>query len=114
MARLFSLNSAKNTECNNLTVHEFRISSPARVDIDDIPEYIRQDNPLRAESFIDELYKKILQITERPLSFPTKAEISPATRATLHGKYLILFTLNNDLIDITRVVHGARNLENLF
>ena len=82
--------------------------------MDSIAEFIRRDNPERAESFIGELVEKIETIAERPLSFPARPEIGEHLRSAVHGNYLIIFRLTNDEVIIQRVVHGARDLEGLF
>jgi toxin ParE1/3/4 len=94
-------------------VTEFRISRSASTDIDSIAEYIAQDNPDRAATFIEELYQKLLVVAERPLSFPIREEISPTIRSAHHGKYLIFFKVNAKIIDILRILHGSRDFENL-
>jgi toxin ParE1/3/4 len=86
----------------------------ARNDIDGISDYISQDNPRRANSFIEEIYHKIQVIAERPLSFPTREDVSTGLRSALHGNYLILFRIVDDEIHISRVVHGSRDLDSLF
>ncbi len=94
-------------------MYPFLISQNAWADIDDIAGYISQDNPARAETFIDELYAKVIQIAERPLSFPLKPEIAPAIRSALYGKYLILYKTEDETVYVMRIVHGARDLQNL-
>ncbi len=83
-------------------------------DIDDIAAYIQQDNPLRAQSFTEEMSDKISVIAERPLSFPNRDDLSQGLRAALIGKYIILFSLNETEVHIIRVVHGARDVNSMF
>jgi toxin ParE1/3/4 len=83
-------------------------------DIDDIAAYIQQDNPARAESFVVEISAKIGAIAERPLSFPARDDIETGLRSALHGNYLIFFIIRTSEIEILRIVHGARDLGNLF
>jgi toxin ParE1/3/4 len=91
-----------------------RIRRLASNDIDDIAAYISQDNPLRAESFTDEISKKIMTIAERPFSFPARDDLMIGLRSALIGNYLILFMVEGNEVDIIRVVNGARDLEGLF
>jgi len=92
----------------------FHITPAAQADMDAIGEFIRPDNPVRAESFIEELAARIETIAERPLSFPACPDLGPGLRSALHGNYLIVFLFDNDEVVIARVVHGARDIESLF
>ena len=83
-------------------------------DIDDIAAYIQQDNPSRAQSFTEEISNKIAVIAERPLSFPNRDDLSLGLRAALIGKYIILFSMNENEVEIIRVVHGTRDVNRMF
>ena len=93
-------------------VHREPVRWPGQCD-NAVADFIKRDNPIRAETFITELTAKFATICERPLSYPARNEIYPGLRSALHGKYLILFLAMEDEVDIARVVHGARDLEEL-
>lgn len=92
----------------------FRIRPAAYADMDSIADFIRRDNPARAESFAEELARKIEAVAERPLSFPARPELDRGIRSALHGSYLILFRFEGAEVEIVRVLHGARDIEGLF
>ena len=48
-------------------------SEAARYDLLRIGDYIAEDNPLRALTFIDELEDRCLQLEHHPLSYPILA-----------------------------------------
>ena len=85
-----------------------------RDDLLTIGTYIAEDNPVRAESFVDELEDTARQAAERPRSFPARDEISAGLRAAIQGRYLLLFRELDDEVRIVRVVHGARDLRAMF
>lgn len=89
---------------------KFRISGQAAREIRGIGEYIARDNPERANSFIDELYARVREIAERPLSFPSRADLATDLRCALHRPYLIMFRIRDDTVDIVHVIHGARDV----
>lgn len=95
-------------------MNAFRITGAASADLDAIGDFIRRDNPVRADSFVDELASRIEVVAERPLSFPARPEIARGVRSAVYGSYLILFRFEDDEVVILRVVNGARDLENLF
>jgi toxin ParE1/3/4 len=94
--------------------HKYRVLPQALRDLDAIADYILDDDPSRAISFVDELWARFRQITERPLSFPSRPDLAPGLHSALHGNYLIVFLIDNEEVVIARVVHGARDIENLF
>ena len=90
------------------------VSDRAEADLADIADYISLDNPRRALSFADELEARFDDICERPMSFPARPEWGVDKRSAVHGRYVIIFRANDDDIEILRVVHGARDLDELF
>ena len=82
----------------------------ARADLIEIGDFIAQDNPGRALSFLAELEAKMLQTAERPESFPARDDVHEGLRSARHGRYLIFFLDAGDEVRIVRVLHGARDL----
>ncbi|QZH75667.1 MAG: type II toxin-antitoxin system RelE/ParE family toxin [Erythrobacter sp.] len=92
----------------------FRIRQAAIDDLDSIGAFIRQDNPLRAETFIIEIIDRIETIAVRPRSFRSRDDLWPGLRSALYGKYLVLFVIADGTVEVVRVVHGSRDLDALF
>jgi toxin ParE1/3/4 len=90
------------------------LSPAARDDLLTIGLYIAEDNPTRAESFVAELEAKARQISEWPSRFPARDGISPGLRAAIHGAYLLLFRELDNEVRVVRILHGARNLPQIF
>lgn len=86
------------------------VSARARLDLFEIEVFISRDNPLRAETFVEELVGKFDTIAERPRSFPIWHRNLPDYRVARHEKYLILFSLFDNSPRIERVLHGARDI----
>lgn len=86
----------------------------AERDLEEIADYIAQDNPRRALSFIAELRAHCARIADAPLAFPARAELSPRLRASAHGRYVIFFRPSSSGILIVRILHGARDLPRQF
>jgi toxin ParE1/3/4 len=85
----------------------------AAVDLEAIADYIGQDNPKRALSFTRELVARCKRIALQSRAFPPRDEFGSGIRAAVHGSYLILYAERNDRLVIERIVHGARDLDNL-
>lgn len=85
--------------------------STAYRDIDLIAEYIAQDSIDRAALFVI----KLMNYTEKLETYPRTGRMIPeindeSCRELFFGSYRIMYRiLENDDINITGVVHGARN-----
>lgn len=79
-----------------------------------IARTIGRDNPRRATTFLDELYDACRDIGEFPLAHaPLPDRPAAGIRRKVHGNYLILYRLRTDTVEILRLVHGARDYEQL-
>ena len=83
-------------------------------DLEAIADWIAQDNPRRAVTFIREIHETFLRIGEGPLLYQLRPEIGEDARAAIVGRYLILFWTDGQFVRIERVVFGGRNLPPLF
>lgn len=87
-----------------------RISHFIESDLNDIAEYIAQDNPQRALTVIEDIEARFLEISMNPLIYQLRPEIGPAARLVTVGSYAILFRVVEDMVQIERVVYGGRDL----
>jgi toxin ParE1/3/4 len=94
-------------------VSAYRLRPKAADDLEQIAAFIARDNTARALSFIEELIAVCARIGESPKAFPRRDDLAKGLRQAVHGRYLILFTLDSEGVVIERVVHGARRLEDL-
>jgi plasmid stabilization system protein ParE len=83
-------------------------------DLENIGDYIAQDNPARAVSFIREIRSKIVQIGRQPLLHQLRPEIGEGARLAVVGRYVLLFRIVDETVRIERVVFGGRDLTALF
>jgi plasmid stabilization system protein ParE len=90
------------------------LTQAALADLRDIGHWIALDDPDRAISFVQELADKCLGLADRPLLYPQAPEAGEGLRKRRHGRYLILYRVARDRIEILHVVHGARNYRELF
>lgn len=67
------------------------ISPLAVQDLESIGDWIAKDNPIRALSFIEELYQKCLLIADSPTLYAERPEILPGLRSCAYGRYLLFF-----------------------
>ena len=86
------------------------VSSFVESDLDAIADYIAQDNPKRALSFMREIRAQILELGHRPLHFRIRTELEEEARIAWVGRYGILFRIHDDAVRIERVVYGTHDL----
>lgn len=89
-------------------------SPAAESDLDDIWYHIALDNPSAADRTIDKLRQRLEQLTAFPESGRARPDIAPNARSLTVGNHIALYRLSDRGLEIVRVVHGARDLTDLF
>ncbi len=83
-------------------------STEAESDLEQIADYIAQDNPRRALSFIRELRSKCADLVESPNSFALVPRYERhGIRRCVHGNYLIFYRVETAKVVIVHILHGA-------
>jgi toxin ParE1/3/4 len=84
----------------------------AEEDLEGIGDWIAQDNPVRAASFVTELRRACLAIGRAPRSYPFVDQVrDPLLRRRVYGSYLIFYDIGTAAVEILHVLHGARDYE---
>ena len=88
------------------------LTEEARSDLEQIGDYIAQDNPVRAASFVQELIDKARQLGELPSGFPLLPRYERiGIRRRTHGNYAIFYRVETDRVSVIHILHGARDYE---
>jgi len=89
------------------------VTESAYVDLEDIENYISLDSPAIARKFIAKIFDRIEVLYETPLFGKQVPEIGDRSiRELLLNKYRIIYKIvDEEHINILRVVHGARLLD---
>jgi plasmid stabilization system protein ParE len=90
------------------------LSQAAIADLRDIGHWIALDHPERAVTFVQELARKCAELGEAPLPYPLAPEAGEGVRKRRHGRYLILYHVGAEAVEVLHVVHGMRAYRNLF
>jgi toxin ParE1/3/4 len=89
-----------------------RFSAKAKSDLLEIGLWIAQDNPARAESFVDEIENACARLADAPRAFPLlPGHETSGIRRRPHGSYLVLYVIGIEAVEIVRILHGARDYE---
>lgn len=77
--------------------------------VDDIADFIAQDNPTRATSFVQELKDAVTKLQVHPGM--GRAGRVPGTRElVLHKNHIAIYRVRGDDVEILRLHHVAQNL----
>lgn len=89
------------------------LTRQAEHDLEDIADYIAEDNPRRALSFVRELRERCMSLTDFPLAFPLIPRYEHfGVRHRVHGNYQIFYRVveESQRVEVLHVIHSARNL----
>ena len=89
----------------------FWISPLAEQDLEAIGDFIAQDNPHRALTFIAELRNQCAKIAASPKACRLRSKLGDNIRSFAYGNYVIFFQESPDSLCIVRVLHGAMDIE---
>jgi len=95
-------------------VSQLRISPRVSSDLIEIWSYIADDSVANADAFIDKLYQAIQVLARQPGSGRHREELAPGIQSFPFGRYIIFYRVVAGAVEIVRVLHGARDIENIF
>ena len=81
--------------------------------MDDIWLHIAADDPAAATRMIERLAAGVARLADFPESGRARPEIGMGARSIVVGRYLVLYRVNGEYVDIVRVIHGAREITGL-
>jgi len=88
------------------------LTAAAEADLEAIGDYIAQDNPARALSFVQELSRSCLELADMPEAWPIVQRYERhGIRRRVHGRYLIFYRVAEDRIVVLHVLNGAMDVE---
>ena len=98
------------------TKHRLRYLPVAQDDLVSIFDYIAQDSPNRALSFVEKLDRRIGLLEQQPFlgRVPRQPKLREyGYRVLIVGTYLVFYIIRGQTIEVHHVVHGSRNLDHL-
>src|SRR3972149_1337745 len=88
----------------------------AEQDLLSIHDWIANDNPRRASSFVEELDKRISKLASHPYLgvVPRHPRLKESGyRVLIIDSYLAFYKVRGSTVQIHRVVHGSRHLDSI-
>jgi len=92
----------------------FRFLPLARRDLNEIWEYIAQENLDAAERLVERIEELCALLAERPQLGRRREELAPGLRSFPAGSYFIFYQPIADGIEVVRVLHASRDIDSLF
>jgi toxin ParE1/3/4 len=96
-------------------VRKLRVSTKAESDLVDIVASLSDYSERAAQRLTDAVVETYDTLVEFPLLGPACDQIKPGWRFfSVDGNYLIFYRVTDESVDILHVVHGMRDLVNLY
>lgn len=89
-------------------------SPAAKNDVDGILSYIAKDKPGAAVRFAAKLRARCVPLARNPFVGEDCSLLRPRMRRVTYAGYLIFFRVDDETVEIIRVIHGARDWSELF
>jgi toxin ParE1/3/4 len=92
---------------------KLRFSKVARADLHGIATYIARDKPEAARKWLEKIKAKCRLLTDRAQIGELRPDLGSGIRITLVGSYVIYFRHLGSVVEIARVIRGARDVKDL-
>ena len=90
------------------------VSPRAEADLQEIWLTIALDNQRAADGVLRRIAAKLDRLARFPEMGVQRPEIAPSARMLVEGNYLILYEEMPEGVEVVRILHGARDLTDLF
>ena len=94
-------------------MQRYRLTTQAEADVSEIWLYIAMDNIEAADRVVDRFTQTLQRIADHAGIGTDREEYRPGLRSFPVGNYVIFYHEIKDGIEVFRVLHGARYLEDL-
>jgi toxin ParE1/3/4 len=91
-------------------MNQYRVSTEARSDLDEIWLYIALDNPDAADKYIRVIVSRFSTLASMPQMGRERSELSPGLRSFVVGHHVIFYRLFDGGVEVARVLDGVRDL----
>ena len=95
-------------------MNRFSLRPEAVSDLENIEEYIAQDDIDQALSFIERLFETMSLLATQPGMGRARPELRANVRSFPVGQYVVFYEPTPGAIDVLRVLSGARDVDALF
>ena len=90
-----------------------KFANRARKDLQEIHDFIAEDNEAAAERVIKSLETRCRDLVDMPNVGRKREELAPEVRSVTEGNYVILYRGTASGIYVARVLHAKQDIENM-
>jgi toxin ParE1/3/4 len=91
-----------------------RVTRAARNDLLAIGKWLSERDPVAARSTLETLRQRINMLSQHPEIGRKRIDLAPELHAFVVRPYLILYRLEEDTLNVVRIIDGRRDLAKLF
>ena len=95
-------------------MNNYKFSRKAEQDLEDIWVYIAQQNQLAADKQIAQILNRLPMLAQFPDMGKTRNDLLQGIKSFPIKPYVIYYSKISDGVEIVRVLHQSRDIENLF
>jgi toxin ParE1/3/4 len=95
-------------------VNRITFTEDAIQDLQDIYDYIAEDNIAAADQHQDTLQQRWLPLRDHPRMGRQRDDIRPDLRSVTEGDYVIFYQIVTEGVLIVRILHGSRDPQRVF
>ena len=88
----------------------YRLAPRAIADLEEIAVYIASENPQAASRLLVAIERRFQQLVGQPYFGVARDDIAPGIRHLVAGRYLALYRVTDNGVEILRVLHGRRHV----
>src|SRR5260221_14221916 len=92
----------------------YSLSPSAHDDLDGIHSYIAEDDVENADLFIDDVLLRLQMLAKKLKAGRVWDRAAHERRVFPFKRYLIFYIETKDGIDVSRIIHGARDIDSIF
>ena len=90
------------------------VSPAAQADLTDIWRYIADDEPAKADAFLDLIERTCRVLADHPFMGRSRPELAAGVYSFPVARTVVFYRPAADGIEVVRVLHGARDIEAAF
>lgn len=90
-----------------------RLSDQARADLGEIADYLAERSASASDKAVDRIIATCQSFADTPELGRRREELRTGLRSFPVGNHLVFYRVWPERVDVLRILHGARNLEEL-
>jgi toxin ParE1/3/4 len=95
-------------------MNSYRLLKAAEKDMEDLWFYLSQRNGIAADRLVAKLFNRFPMLAQFPAMGKSRDELSVGLRSFPVKPYVVFYMERPNGIEITRIIHQSRDLEDIF